>query len=189
MKAKLAIIMMAASVILAMTLAAASSVEGSFIGEPENESAVAAPNRGTGSTPTVTGGTSLVSSMPVSSTGGTSLQTGGASGIQISSTGGTSLQTGGASGIQKQLQIASEISDLEAPNGCYMVNATIVGGYYIAYYSTDDGSSARSNHIELGRPPFPEWTEYYVMVHKLGSNETTIYDPRVWELSKEYGKG
>ena len=162
---------MAASVILAMTLAAASSVEGSFIGEPENESAVAAPNRGTGSTPTVTGGTSLVSSMPVSSTGG------------------TSLQTGGASGIQKQLQIASEISDLEAPNGCYMVNATIVGGYYIAYYSTDDGSSARSNHIELGRPPFPEWTEYYVMVHKLGSNETTIYDPRVWELSKEYGKG
>ncbi len=128
MKLKLAIIMMAASVILAMTLAAASSVEGSFIEEPENES------------------------------------------------------------IEKIVQVASEVSDLEAPNGCYLVNASIVGNYYVAYYSTDDGSSARSNHIDLGRP-LPQWTEYYVLVHRLGSNETIIYDPRVWVLSNEYGKG
>ena len=138
--------------------------------------AVAAPNRGTGSTPTGTGGTSLVSSMPVSSTGG------------------TSLQTGGASGIQKQVQIASEISELRqrVPKGYSIVNESIVGGYYIAYYDSDEVETVPCEE------DVPEWKftvcyhfvdDCHVMVHKLGSNETTIYDPRVWELSKENGKG
>ena len=137
MKLNLAIIMVAASVILAMGLAAASSIEGSFIEEPENES---------------------------------------------------------IENIQKQVQIASEISKLrqQVPKGYSIVNESIVGGYYIAYYDSDEVETVPCEE------DVPEWKftvcyhfvdDCHVMVHKLGSNETTIYDPRVWELSKEYGKG
>ncbi len=128
--------MVAASVILAMTLAEASSVEGS-IEEPENES---------------------------------------------------------IENIQRQVQMASEITKLrqQVPKGYSIVNESIVGGYYIAYYDSDEVETVPCEE------DVPEWKftvcyhfvdDCHVMVHKLGSNETNFYDPRVWALGKEYGKG
>ena len=136
MKLNLAIVLMAASVILAMGLAAASSIEGSFIEEPENES---------------------------------------------------------IENIQKQVQIASEISKLrqQVPKGYSIVNESIVGGYYIAYYDSDEVETVPCEEDVPGKFTvcFHFVDDCHVMVHKIGSNETTIYDPRVWKLGKEYGKG
>ena len=98
--------------------------------------------------------------------------------------------------IQRQVQIASEISQArkQVPEGYNIINETVVGGFYVAYIDTDDVEA-----IRVAPEDVPEGGtfairmhlvhDYHVVVHRLGSNETIMYDPMVWELSKEYGKG
>lgn len=114
-----------------------------------------------------------------------------------SSTGGTSLSvpqigTGGTT-VEKQVQIASEISQSreKVPDGYNLINETIMGGYYIAWYITTEVETSREKAAPGGSflLRFHFVDDYHVVVHRLGSNETIIYDPMVWELSKEYGKG
>jgi hypothetical protein len=91
------------------------------------------------------------------------------------------------------VQIASEISNLrqQVPKGYSIVNESIVGGYYIAYYDSDEVETVPCEEDVPGKFTvcFHFVDDCHVMVHKIGSNETTIYDPRVWKLGKEYGKG
>ena len=136
---KLILAIMAASAILAMTLAImpaeASIKEGSFIEEPENES------------------------------------------------------------IERQLQIASEVSQSrqQVPEGYNIINETVVGDFYVAYIDTDDVETVPCGEDvpECGGFTicFRLVHDYHVVVHKLGSNQTEFFDPGVWALGKEYGKG
>ncbi len=116
--------------------------------------------------------------------------TGGVTGAS-SGTGGTggfhSAQHESIENIERQVQIASELSRIEMPEGWHLVNETIVGDYYVAYIDADDfpcGENVSEETLECFHPH-----NYHILVHKLGSNETTIYDLRVWALSEEYGKG
>ena len=118
--------------------------------------------------------------------------TGGVTGIASLGTGGVT-ETGGYSAqhanesIENIVQIASEVSRIEIPEGWHLVNETIVGDYYVAYIDANDfpcGENVSEKTLECFHPH-----NYHILVHKLGSNETTIYDLRVWVLSEEYGKG
>ncbi len=122
--------------------------------------------------------------------------TGGVTGASSSGTGGT----GGYSHVGQNesienIQIASEISQLQqqVPKGYSIINESIVGGYYIAFYDSDEVETVPCGEdVPKGGGfvvCFHLVHDYHVLVHKFGSNETTIYDPRVWALSEEYGKG